>query len=184
MPETLACRDELRGRRKQPVLIQNRLDRAHVYPPPEVLGREVLQTRTILLQRDYSGEATGAEPRRRGPTAAVAMVQCQLHDGAGNAAGNSTRVPQSLMSTIRQDDLIESVADALQFISYYHPLDYIRHLRRSLRARTVAGRDGCHRADPDQLAHVRGGTPADLPGHRHRRGLPEDRHGRALGCHA
>ena len=29
------------------------------------------------------------------------------------------------MSTIRQDDLIESVADALQFMSYYHPKDYI-----------------------------------------------------------
>ncbi|MEM7294665.1 MAG: GNAT family protein, partial [Pseudomonadota bacterium] len=29
------------------------------------------------------------------------------------------------MTTIRQEDLIESVADALQFISYYHPLDYI-----------------------------------------------------------
>lgn len=29
------------------------------------------------------------------------------------------------MSTIRQDDLIDSVADALQFISYYHPKDYI-----------------------------------------------------------
>ncbi|MGR6329820.1 fumarate hydratase [Sphingomonas sp. XXL09] len=30
--------------------------------------------------------------------------------------------------TIRPDDLIESVADALQFISYYHPMDYIRAL--------------------------------------------------------
>lgn len=29
------------------------------------------------------------------------------------------------MTTIRQDDLIESVADALQFMSYYHPKDYI-----------------------------------------------------------
>lgn len=29
------------------------------------------------------------------------------------------------MTTIRQDDLIASVADALQFISYYHPLDFI-----------------------------------------------------------
>jgi len=29
------------------------------------------------------------------------------------------------MSAIRQDDLIESVADALQFMSYYHPKDYI-----------------------------------------------------------
>lgn len=29
------------------------------------------------------------------------------------------------MTIIRQDDLIESVADALQFISYYHPKDFI-----------------------------------------------------------
>ena len=30
------------------------------------------------------------------------------------------------MTVIRQDDLIESIADALQFISYYHPLDFIQ----------------------------------------------------------
>ena len=30
------------------------------------------------------------------------------------------------MSVIRQDDLIDSVADALQFISYYHPVDFIQ----------------------------------------------------------
>ena len=34
----------------------------------------------------------------------------------------------SEMVTIREDDLIESVADALQFISYFHPMDYIRAL--------------------------------------------------------
>lgn len=27
------------------------------------------------------------------------------------------------MVTIREEDLIESVADALQFISYFHPID-------------------------------------------------------------
>ena len=32
------------------------------------------------------------------------------------------------MTTIKQDDLIQSVADALQYISYYHPVDYIRNL--------------------------------------------------------
>ena len=32
------------------------------------------------------------------------------------------------MTTIKQDDLIQSVADAFQFISYYHPLDYIKAL--------------------------------------------------------
>jgi fumarate hydratase, class I len=35
------------------------------------------------------------------------------------------------MVTIRQEDLIESVADALQYISYYHPVDYIRSLARA-----------------------------------------------------
>lgn len=32
------------------------------------------------------------------------------------------------MVIITEDDLIESVADALQYISYYHPMDYIRAL--------------------------------------------------------
>lgn len=35
------------------------------------------------------------------------------------------------MTTIRQEDLIQSVADALQFISYYHPLDFIRAMREA-----------------------------------------------------
>ena len=33
--------------------------------------------------------------------------------------------------TIRQQDLIDSVAAALQYISYYHPADYIAHLARA-----------------------------------------------------
>ncbi|MGH6786602.1 MAG: fumarate hydratase [Novosphingobium sp.] len=32
------------------------------------------------------------------------------------------------MVAIREEDLIETVADALQFISYFHPMDYIRAL--------------------------------------------------------
>ena len=32
------------------------------------------------------------------------------------------------MTIIQQEDLIQSVADALQFISYYHPVDFIRSL--------------------------------------------------------
>ncbi len=32
------------------------------------------------------------------------------------------------MTTIRQEDLISSIADAFQYISYYHPLDYIQAL--------------------------------------------------------
>ena len=35
------------------------------------------------------------------------------------------------MTIIKQEDLIESVAAALQYISYYHPSDYIQHLARA-----------------------------------------------------
>ena len=36
-----------------------------------------------------------------------------------------------MTTTIRQQDLIDSVAAALQYISYYHPADYIAHLARA-----------------------------------------------------
>lgn len=35
------------------------------------------------------------------------------------------------MTIIRKDDLIDSVADALQYISYYHPLDFIKAMENS-----------------------------------------------------
>jgi fumarate hydratase class I len=38
------------------------------------------------------------------------------------------------MPAIKQDDLIQSVADALQYISYYHPPDYIRALSHAYEA--------------------------------------------------
>ncbi|HWI11204.1 MAG TPA: fumarate hydratase, partial [Burkholderiaceae bacterium] len=37
-------------------------------------------------------------------------------------------------TTIRYADLVESVAGALQYISYYHPADYIAHLARAYEA--------------------------------------------------
>jgi fumarate hydratase, class I len=46
------------------------------------------------------------------------------------------------MTTIRKADLIQSVADALQFISYYHPADYIRALGRAYeREQSAAAKD-------------------------------------------
>ncbi|HEX7130658.1 MAG TPA: fumarate hydratase [Rhodanobacteraceae bacterium] len=46
------------------------------------------------------------------------------------------------MTVIKQDDLIQSVADALQYISYYHPVDYIRSLASAYeREQSPAARD-------------------------------------------
>ena len=46
------------------------------------------------------------------------------------------------MTTIKREDLVQSVADALQFISYYHPADYIRALGRAYeREQSPAAKD-------------------------------------------
>jgi len=46
------------------------------------------------------------------------------------------------MTIIKQDDLIQSVADALQFISYYHPVDFIQALTRAYeKEQSPAARD-------------------------------------------
>ena len=46
------------------------------------------------------------------------------------------------MTTIRQDDFVTSIADAFQYISYYHPLDYIQALGAAYeREESPAARD-------------------------------------------
>ncbi len=46
------------------------------------------------------------------------------------------------MSTIRQEDFIQSIADAFQYISYYHPADYIKALGAAYeREQSVAAKD-------------------------------------------
>ena len=46
------------------------------------------------------------------------------------------------MTTIQQEHLIQSIADALQYISYYHPVDYIRGLAAAYeREESVAAKD-------------------------------------------
>ncbi len=46
------------------------------------------------------------------------------------------------MATIKQEDFIQSVADALQYISYYHPVDYITNLAAAYeREQSAAAKD-------------------------------------------
>ncbi len=48
----------------------------------------------------------------------------------------------TMTTTIRQQDLIDSIAGALQYISYYHPADYIAHLARAYeREQSPAAKD-------------------------------------------
>ena len=48
------------------------------------------------------------------------------------------------MTTIRQEDFIASVADAFQFISFYHPADYIRDLLAAYDEKTLLAQVGIH----------------------------------------
>jgi fumarate hydratase class I len=63
------------------------------------------------------------------------------------------------MSTIRQADLIESVAAALQYISYYHPADYIAHLARAYEREQSA-------AAKDAIAQILTNSKMSATGHR------------------
>ncbi|WP_409523243.1 fumarate hydratase [Nitrincola sp. MINF-07-Sa-05] len=46
------------------------------------------------------------------------------------------------MSVIRQEDFVSSIADALQFISYYHPIDFVKSVHEAyLREENPAAKD-------------------------------------------
>ena len=46
------------------------------------------------------------------------------------------------MTLIRNDHVIQSVADALQFISYYHPIDFVKAVHEAYeKEESVAAKD-------------------------------------------
>ena len=63
------------------------------------------------------------------------------------------------MTIIKQADLIESIAAALQYISYYHPADYISHLARAYDAEQSP-------AAKDAIAQILTNSKMSATGHR------------------
>lgn len=64
-----------------------------------------------------------------------------------------------MTTAIRQADLIESIAAALQYISYYHPADYIAHLARAYdREQNPAAKDA--------IAQILTNSKMSATGHR------------------
>src|SRR5258706_6962589 len=66
------------------------------------------------------------------------VARCRMTPGAVSGddklACSVNVLPASPMTAIRQQDFIDSVADALQYISYYHPQDYIEALGKAYAA--------------------------------------------------
>ncbi|MCU0934081.1 MAG: fumarate hydratase, partial [Thiobacillaceae bacterium] len=63
------------------------------------------------------------------------------------------------MTTIRQEDFIQSIADALQYISIYHPLDFVR-------AMTAAYAAEASPAAKDAMAQILVNSRLCAEGHR------------------
>ncbi|HRH05474.1 MAG TPA: fumarate hydratase, partial [Burkholderiaceae bacterium] len=60
---------------------------------------------------------------------------------------------------IKKADMIESIAAALQYISYYHPADYIAHLARAYeREQSPAAKDA--------IAQILTNSKMSAEGHR------------------
>ena len=64
-----------------------------------------------------------------------------------------------MTTTIKQSDLVESIAAALQYISYYHPADYIAHLARAYEREQSA-------AAKDAIAQILTNSKMSATGHR------------------
>lgn len=73
------------------------------------------------------------------------------------------------MAVIRQQDPIDSVADALQYISYYHPMDFIEAMGEAYAAEEAP-------AAKDAIAQILTNSRMCAEGHRpirRSRNLPE-----------
>lgn len=64
------------------------------------------------------------------------------------------------MTTIKQEDLIESIASALQYISYYHPADFLEHLGKAYEAeQSPAAKDAIAQILTNSLMCAQGKRP-------------------------
>ena len=53
------------------------------------------------------------------------------------------------MAIIKSEDFIRSIEESLQYISYYHPLDFVEAMHRAYQKEEKSGGKGCYRPDPD-----------------------------------
>ncbi|MDK7178141.1 fumarate hydratase, partial [Micrococcus luteus] len=64
-----------------------------------------------------------------------------------------------MTTIIKEADLVQSIADAVQFISYYHPADYLAHLARAYEVEQSP-------AAKDAIAQILTNSKMSAEGHR------------------
>src|SRR4051794_23264953 len=68
------------------------------------------------------------------PAAAAAADLFESLAATSALSGADRRAGARPMTNITEQDLIDSIAGALQYISYYHPADFIEHLAEAYEA--------------------------------------------------
>jgi fumarate hydratase class I len=72
----------------------------------------------------------------------IAVPHATTVPSVSAASSPAAMPPDRRPVSIKQEDLIQSIADGLQYISYYHPVDYIRNLAAAYeREESVAAKD-------------------------------------------
>ena len=67
------------------------------------------------------------------------------------------------MTTVHQDHLIDSVADALQYMSYYHPVDFIKAVHEAyIKEESRAAKDAMAQILINSRMCAEGHRPEDL----------------------
>ena len=84
------------------------------------------------------------------------------------------------MAAIKQEDVIDSIADAFQYISYYHPKDYIDALALAYEKEESPG-EGRYCSNIDEFKDECRGSPTSVPRYRCCRRVRQAWHGRVLG---
>ena len=114
--------------------------------------------------------------RRHGGRSGAAQGR-EHHAPRGRAGRKDPMSDEGFRGTIREEDIVGSIADALQYIAVYHPPSFVKALAEAYGREESPAAKNAHRADSDKFAPLRLRTEADLPGHRHRQRLRQDRHG-------
>src|SRR6185312_6096877 len=116
--------------RDRPRSLRNRAPPSHASLPRRTSSRSPApRTRATARIRALRASRTGCSP-----SLLLLVRTCRSRAGIRRSLPNGRVTRQrpmlrsAAMTTIAQEDLIQSVADALQFISYYHPADYIAAL--------------------------------------------------------
>ena len=93
------------------------------------------------------------------------MFRCSPFERPPHTRRTGNKTAAINMTLIRQQDFIQGIADALQFISYQSSSGFPQGHAPGMETRAESSGQGCEHPDPGRFADVRRGSTTYLPGH-------------------